>query len=80
MQAFGVDRAMTPLEHLPAADVVVVVGANLPDAFPLIMPLVTRARRRGTKFVVVDPRGSKLVKDDDIHLAVRPGTDTALAA
>ena len=80
MRAFGVDRAMTPLDHLPHADVVVVVGANLPDAFPLIMPLVTRARRKGTRFIVIDPRGSKLVKPDDIHLTVRPGTDTALAA
>lgn len=80
MLAFGVDRAMTPLETLPEADVVVVVGANLPDAFPLVMPLVTKARRKGTRFVVIDPRGSKLVRPDDIHLAVRPGTDTALAA
>jgi assimilatory nitrate reductase catalytic subunit len=80
VRAFGVDRAMTPLDTLPQADVVVVVGANLPDAFPLLMPIVTRARRRGTRFIVVDPRGSKLVRPDDIHLAVRPGTDTALAA
>lgn len=80
MRAFGIDRAMTPLDHLPHADVVVVVGANLPDAFPLAMPLVTKARRRGTRFIVIDPRGSKLVKPDDVHLAVRPGTDTALAA
>ncbi len=80
VRAFGVDRAMTPLEHLPDADVVVVVGANLPDAYPLLMPLIAKARRKGTRFVVVDPRGSKLIKGDDVHLAVRPGADTALAA
>ncbi|HUG87055.1 MAG TPA: molybdopterin oxidoreductase family protein [Euzebya sp.] len=80
VKAFGIDRAMTPLGHLPDADVVVVVGANLADAFPLIMPLVAKARRKGTRFIVVDPRGSKLIKPGDVHLAVRPGTDTALAA
>lgn len=80
MRAFGIDRAMAPLSEMRSADVIVIVGTNLPESFPLAMPLVLKARRRGARLVVVDPRGGSLVRDDDVHLPVRPGTDSALAA
>lgn len=78
--AFGLDRAMTPLTDVVDAEAVVVIGANLPDAYPLFMPHLQRARRRGARVAVVDPRGGTLVRDGDLHLALRPGTDAALAA
>lgn len=78
--AFGLDRAMTPLTDVADADAVVVIGANLPDAYPLFMPHLQRARRRGARVAVVDPRGGTLVREGDLHLALRPGTDAALAA
>ncbi|MEX0658771.1 MAG: molybdopterin oxidoreductase family protein [Egibacteraceae bacterium] len=37
-------------------------------------------RRRGAQVAVVDPRGGKLVRTGDLHLALRPGSDAALAA
>lgn len=80
VQAFGMDRAMTPLTDVVDAETVVVIGANLPDAYPLFMPHLQRARRRGVRVAVVDPRGGTLVRDGDLHLALRPGTDAALAA
>ncbi|HVL98329.1 MAG TPA: molybdopterin oxidoreductase family protein [Egibacteraceae bacterium] len=79
VRAFGLDRAMTPLTDVADADAVVVIGANLPDAYPLFMPHLQRARRRGARVAVVDPRGGTLVRDGDLHLALRPGTDAALA-
>jgi assimilatory nitrate reductase catalytic subunit len=78
-RAFGLDRAMVPLEEIVHAQVVVVIGANLPDAYPLVMPHVGRARRRGTRLLVIDPRANALVRDGDLHLPLRPGTDAALA-
>jgi len=80
VQAFGMDRAMTPLTDVVDAEAIVVIGANLPDAYPLFMPHLQRARRRGARVAVVDPRGGTLVRDGDLHLALRPGTDAALAA
>ncbi|HEX2029128.1 MAG TPA: molybdopterin oxidoreductase family protein [Nitriliruptorales bacterium] len=77
--AFGLDRAMVPLEDVNRAGLVVVIGANLPNAYPLFMPHLTRARRRGTRLVVIDPRGGKLLRPGDLHLPLRPGTDAALA-
>ncbi len=79
MQAFGRDRAMTPLTELEHADVVVVVGANLSDSFPVMVPTaINKARRRGASVVAVDPRFGRWVQDDDTQIAIRPGTDAAL--
>ena len=77
--AFGADRMMTPLAELEQAEVVVVVGANLSAAFPVVVPkLIDGVRKRGGRVIVIDPRSSRFVKDDDVHLALRPGTDATL--
>jgi anaerobic selenocysteine-containing dehydrogenase len=40
---------------------------------------ILKGRERGMKMIVVDPRESPTARYADIHLAVRPGTDGALA-
>jgi anaerobic selenocysteine-containing dehydrogenase len=42
-------------------------------------PLVQQAVDRGAKVVVIDPRRTAMAKRADLHLAIRPGTDVALA-
>ncbi|MEM7337988.1 MAG: molybdopterin oxidoreductase family protein [Actinomycetota bacterium] len=77
--AFGADRMMTPLAEIDQAEVAVVIGANLSAAFPVEIPkLLERLRRRGGRVIVIDPRGSRVVRDDDLHLAIRPATDAVL--
>ena len=79
MQAFGRDRAMTPLDELIDADVIVVVGANLSDAYPVMLPTtINKARQRGARVVAIDPRFGRWVQDEDLQVAIRPGTDGAL--
>ena len=79
MKAFGMDRAMTPLDELVDADVIVVVGANLSDAYPVMLPTtINKARQRGARVVAIDPRFGRWVQDDDLQIAIRPGTDGAL--
>ncbi len=74
--AFGRDRAMTPLAELEHADVIVVVGANLSDAYPVMIPTsIAKARRAGARVVVIDPRFGRWVQDDDLRIPIRPGTD-----
>ena len=52
LKAFGMDRAMTPLDELVDADVIVVVGANLSDAYPVMLPTtINKARQRGARVV-----------------------------
>ncbi|MGB3733934.1 MAG: molybdopterin oxidoreductase family protein [Ilumatobacter sp.] len=77
--AFGRDRSMTPLDQVASADVVVVVGANLSDAYPVMLPTaVNTARRRGARVVVVDPRFGRWVQDTDMQIAIRPASDGVL--
>ena len=79
MKAFGMDRAMTPLDELIDAEVIVVVGANLSDAYPVMLPTtINKARQRGARVVAIDPRFGRWVQDDDLQIAIRPGTDGAL--
>ncbi len=79
IKAFGMDRAMTPLDELVEADVIVVVGANLSDAYPVMLPTtINKARQRGARVVAIDPRFGRWVQDDDMKIAIRPGTDGAL--
>jgi assimilatory nitrate reductase catalytic subunit len=79
-QAFGVDRAPTPLAELSRAQVVVVIGANLSSSFPVaIPPLLAKLRRRGGTVIVVDPRAGRFVANDDCWLPLRPGTDAVVA-
>ena len=40
---------------------------------------ITEARKRGAKLVVIDPVRTRTAKQADWHLAIRPGTDAALA-
>lgn len=62
-----------------AAELIVVWGANSQASGIHLVPHIKRARARGTKLVVVDPRRTKLARQADLHLAPRPGTDLPLA-
>jgi anaerobic selenocysteine-containing dehydrogenase len=58
---------------------VVLWGSNPPHAHPNMTQMIMRARRRGARLVVLDPRLSAIARQADLHAAVRPGTDGALA-
>ena len=61
------------------SDLVVIWGANPTISNTHFPPLVQQAAARGAKVVVIDPRRTAMAARADLHLAVRPGTDTALA-
>lgn len=61
------------------ADLVIVWGTNPVATHVNLMSHVSRAKKRGAKLVVIDPYKSGTAEQADLHLAVRPGTDGALA-
>ncbi|MDP9464233.1 MAG: molybdopterin oxidoreductase family protein, partial [Actinomycetota bacterium] len=77
-KAFGVDRATNPWSDIPLADVVWVAGSNVAETFPITTSYIWRARDRGAKLIVQDPRVVPLARTADLYLPVRPGTDSAL--
>ena len=68
-----------PLPDFENARCIVLWGANPPHSHPTMAQDIARAQRRGAGLVVVDPRLSAIARRADIHAAVRPGTDGALA-
>lgn len=62
------------------ADLIVVWGGNPVNTQVNVMTHIAKARKnRGAKLVVVDPYRTGTAEQADMHLALRPGTDGALA-
>ncbi|WP_062048853.1 molybdopterin oxidoreductase family protein [Bacillus sp. JCM 19034] len=79
-QAFGIDRGLTGrLYEIEQTDCILLVGTNIAECQPTIMPYFERAKENGTTIIVIDPRESETVKIADWHLQLKPGTDAALA-
>lgn len=73
---YGVDP-----REMAESDLIVMWGGNPVATQVNVMTHVSRARKaRGAKFVVIDPYRTGTGEVADIHIAVRPGTDGALAA
>ena len=66
-------------EDYAAAQLIVIWGANPHASNIHLVPFLKAARQNGAKLVVVDPRATPLARQADLHLAVRPGTDVAVA-
>ena len=80
IRAFGLDRGLPfPLEDIPLAEVVVLVGANPAETMPPAMRFLDEQRRRGGQLIVIDPRATSTARAATLHLAPAPGTDLALA-
>ena len=62
---------------LKNADVILVMGANPAENHPISMKWIMRARERGAKLVVVDPRYTRTASKADLYAPMRSGTDIA---
>jgi anaerobic selenocysteine-containing dehydrogenase len=66
--------------EMARSDLIVVWGGNPVNTQVNVMTHIAKARKsRGAKLVVVDPYRTGTAQAADIHLAIRPGTDAALA-
>jgi assimilatory nitrate reductase catalytic subunit len=78
-RAFGADVVPQCYEDLDLADVVVLVGSNAAWCHPVLFQRLQKARStRGTKIINIDPRRTDTSEGCDMHLALRPGSDTHL--
>ncbi len=66
-------------EAIVEARFIVAWGANIVSSNVHLWPFIEEARRRGAKLVTIDPFRSRTAEKSDQHLAIRPGTDAALA-
>jgi anaerobic selenocysteine-containing dehydrogenase len=68
-----------PPEDFAHARYIIAWGANIHGTNIHLWPFVEQARRNGAKLVVIDPFRTRTARIADRHLAIRPGTDVALA-
>jgi anaerobic selenocysteine-containing dehydrogenase len=78
MALYGKMPSVTYQDY-PHAALIVLWGVNPSTSGIHLVPYVREARKRGARLIVVDPRATPLARSADIHLAVRPGTDVAVA-
>src|SRR5918996_2748936 len=79
IKAFGIDRGLPfPLEDIPYAEVVLLVGGNIAETMPPIMQYFEAQRANGGQLIVVDPRRSTTAEFATLHLRLTPGSDAAL--
>jgi len=75
----GAKRGADVREVDEHSDFVVIWGGNPVNTQVNVMTHAMKAKKRGAKIVVVDPYRTGTAEQADVHLAVRPGTDGALA-
>jgi formate dehydrogenase major subunit len=79
----GESAGTQEFDSVMKADVIMVMGANPTDAHPVFASQMKRRLREGAKLIVIDPRAIDLVRSPhiraDYHLAVKPGTNVAVA-
>ena len=77
-KAFGIDRAPLPMPDIELAKCIMIFGSNVAECFPVAMQWIWRARDKGARLIVVDPRETPIARSADIWLPVKPGTDIAV--
>ena len=75
----GAKRGVDLREAAGHAELIVIWGGNPVNTQVNVMQHAMAARKRGAKLVVVDPYRTGTAEKADLHLALRPGTDGALA-
>jgi molybdopterin guanine dinucleotide-containing S/N-oxide reductase-like protein len=69
----------TPTEDFRLAKLILAWGANIHGNNVHLWPMVEQARRSGARLIVIDPYRTRTAALADWHIAIRPGTDGALA-
>ena len=72
------ERNWATYDDIEDSNLVIIWGANPAETFPLILRRVLKAKNKGAKIIVIDPRKTKTTKFASAHLRPFPGTDIAL--
>ena len=78
MALYGKMASVTYQDYVEAK-LLIVWGANPATTSIHLVPYIKEAQARGAKLIVIDPRATQQARAADIHLALKPGTDVAVA-
>lgn len=69
----------TPPEDFAHAKLILAWAGNIHGNNVHLWPFIEQARRNGARLIVIDPYKTRTAALADWHIAIRPGTDVALA-
>ncbi|MFZ5816958.1 MAG: formate dehydrogenase-N subunit alpha [Bacillota bacterium] len=76
--SFGRGAMTTSFWDIPNADVVVFMGSNAAENHPISFKWFLRAKQKGAKVIVVDPRYTRTASKADWWIPFRSGSDIAV--
>lgn len=79
--AFGsgsMTNSINELSTMGPKDAIFAVGTNTTECHPIIGLGMVKAKARGSKLIVADPRETDIARHADVWLRIKPGTDVAL--
>lgn len=77
-ESFGTGAATNSFADIEEAGLLLIVGANVTVAHPVVGARIKQAALRGATLIVIDPRHTELAMIADLHLRVRPGANVPL--
>ena len=77
-QTFGSKVGMK-VQHFAESKLILIWGSNVITSSIHFWRIAQEAKRHGVKLVCIDPRRTETADKCDVHLALKPGTDAALA-
>lgn len=72
-------RMGTDTEAVPNAKLIILWGTNTLTSNPHLWPFIRQAKANGARTICIDPLRTRTADACDEHIAIRPGTDAALA-
>jgi anaerobic selenocysteine-containing dehydrogenase len=72
-------RLGTDAEDVPNAKLILLWGTNTLTSNPHLWPFIRKAKANGATTICIDPLRTRTAVACDEHIAIRPGTDAALA-
>ena len=75
---FGSGAMTNSIAEFEDAQCIFIIGSNTSEAHPLIANRILRAKAKGAKIIVADPRKIHIAFYADIHVRQNLGTDVAL--
>jgi formate dehydrogenase alpha subunit len=76
--SFGSGAMTNSISEIGDADCIFIIGSNTTEAHPVIALEVKRAKAKGSRLIVADPRGTRIAELADVYLQIKPGSDIAL--
>ena len=78
LETIGSGAVTAPFYEVEHSEVIIVIGANPTENHPVAATFFKNAAKKGSKLIVMDPRGQALRKHATHMLQFKPGSDVAL--